>query len=243
MGQTVLSVDDNVLRAEEHRIQQAYARRRHVVPEDRYSALNFGNLLRLQEIERNILLLLSHNGYANLSSMRVLEVGCGNGYWLRKFIQWGAHPQNLAGIDLLEDSIAEARNLSPARIIFRCASAADLDFPEASFDILCQFTVFSSILDPRLKHRIAREMLRVLAPSGAIVWYDLRFSNPSNPDVRGISPHEVRALFPNCKAEFRRITLMPPLARAVGRVAPILCTTLSSLRVLCTHCLGLITKQ
>jgi len=37
-----------------------------------------------------------------------------------------------------------------------------------------------------MKKKIAGEMLRVLKPSGFILWYDYHMNNPKNPDVRGL---------------------------------------------------------
>ena len=36
---------------------------------------------------------------------------------------------------------------------------------------------------------------------------------PINPQTRSIRPAEIRRLFPNCRYDFRRISLAPPLAR------------------------------
>jgi hypothetical protein len=83
-------------------------------------------------------------------------------------------------------------------------------------------------------------MLRVLAAGGAILWYDFFVDNPANPNVRGVRRREVEALFPGCRAELRRATLAPPLARRVVPVSWTLGTVLESLRVFDTHYLGVI---
>ena len=49
-----------------------------------------------------------------------------------------------------------------------------------------QSTCFTSILDQEMKKSIAREVLRVLKDEGIILWYDFRYNNPKNPDVKGI---------------------------------------------------------
>ena len=49
----------------------------------------------MQERERQILMLLKHNGFAALKTKKILEIGCGDGYWLREFVKWGAGPENI----------------------------------------------------------------------------------------------------------------------------------------------------
>lgn len=55
-------------------------------------------------------------------------------------------------------------------IDFRCGNAENLPYEDESFDIVMQFTVFTSILDSEMKQNIAREMLRVIKPDGIILW-------------------------------------------------------------------------
>jgi SAM-dependent methyltransferase len=228
---------------EESRVRNAYARRNDAVEPGRYSPFERANLLRLQELERGCLMLLERHGCRPLENKKILEIGCGSGYWLREFIQWGARPEHLAGIDLLPDRIAEATRLCPAGVTLRCGSATSLDLPDAAFDVAAQFVVFTSVLDASVKRAIAREMLRVLKPDGLILWYDFHVDNPRNPDVRGVKKSEIRRLFPGCTIDLRRITLAPPLGRKVVRFSRILYRFLSGIPFLCTHYVGAICKS
>ena len=45
----------------------------------------------------------------DLSRLRIVDVGCGSGGFLRQLISWGARPANLAGNEYQEDRIAQAR--------------------------------------------------------------------------------------------------------------------------------------
>jgi hypothetical protein len=94
--------------------------------------------------------LLKRSGFENLQERKILEVGCGAGFWLREIIKWGANPSNLTGIDLIPDRIAHAKILCPAAVTLRCGNAEDLDFPDASFDLILQSTVFTSILSYKM---------------------------------------------------------------------------------------------
>ena len=116
-----------------------------------------------------------------------------------------------------------------------CSDVQHLPYAGDSFDLVLQYTVFSSILDDDIKARMAREALRVLhKPDGLIVWYDFLL-NPSNPHAQGIRPAEVRRLFPGCEFDFRRITLAPPLTRRLIQVSRVLCELLEGLRTFNSH--------
>lgn len=226
-------------RAEESRIRAAYSAR---VNHARYSLFNPAQLWLTQEREAAMLALLARSGRSRLDDQRLLEVGCGTGFWLREFIKWGARPSNIAGIDLLPERIAEAKTLCPAEVRLVCGGATEIGFPDASFDLVLQSTVFTSILDPAMKQRIAAEMLRVLKQDGLILWYDYHVNNPWNPDVRGVTKREIHDLFPGCRIQLRRITLVPQLARLAARGSRLVCWLLGSVPLLRTHYLGTIRK-
>jgi hypothetical protein len=111
------------------------------------------------------------------------------------------------------------------------------------FDIVLQATVFTSILDVEMKRAIAREILRVLKPTGVFVWYDFLFDNPRNPHVGGIGAREIRRLFPGCAVGLKRITLAPPIARRLVPITWIGALLLERVSILNTHYLGTIRKS
>ena len=235
MGQPI-----NTATAEENRIRSAYAKREE--DDFRYSYFNPGHLLMVQQRERRLLGLLSQRGLADLDRRMILEVGCGTGQWLRDFVKWGARPEKITGIDLLPDRVSKAQQLCPPGVRIQCASAAEVPFESEEFDIVLQSTVFTSIIDRDLKRRIAAEMMRVVKPEGVIVWYDYHVNNPWNPDVRGIKRREIGTLFPGCRIELQRITLLPPLARRLAPYSFLTCYFLEKVPLLCTHYLGIIRK-
>ena len=167
----------------------------------------------------------------------VLDIGCGDGTWLKLFHDLGA--EKLAGIELRKGPYtAAARNLPEAELV--CGSAHQLPWPDAHFDVVSQFVVFTSILDWELRQRIAAEMLRVVKPSGVILWYDFRVNNPCNPNVRGVGKGEIAALFPFAELQLRSLILAPPLARVIVPRSPSLASALERIPFLRTHYLGVI---
>jgi hypothetical protein len=97
--------------------------------------------------------------------------------------------------------------------------------------------VFSSLLDDGFQQRLASVMWRWVKPGGGVLWYDFTFDNPGNPDVRGVPLVRVKQLFPQAQMTARRLTLAPPIARAVCRLHPALYPVFNALPLLRTHVL------
>lgn len=228
--------------SEESRIQDVYERRR-IDKGGLYSWFNGGHVYMMQEVERTLLTLLSKNGIDSLAGKTMLDIGCGTGSWIQEFLKLGATPENLAGIDLLDWRVDAARRICPASVRLECGSAQKLEFSDRSFDMVSQFVMFSSILDPNIRQQVASEMFRVLKDDGCIIWYDFFRNNPRNNDVKGIDEHDIRQLFPGCRIELRRITLAPPLIRLLAPYSWLLCYVLEKLKLFDTHYLGLIRKN
>ena len=226
---------------EDQRVREAYARRR-LIPAARYARTDPFNLYSSHEREAVMASFFRSRGLNSLAGIRILDVGCGRGDTLRLFMEYGAQPELLTGIDLLEDRVQKARQLTPNATVV-CGSATQMPFPDSSFDLVVQFTLFTSILHDEVKRSIAAEMARVLSPSGRILWYDFTYNNPSNADVRGIGKREIRALFPGFNLDGRRLTLAPPLGRRIAPVSIALYYFLSRFRPLCTHYLGLLQRS
>ncbi len=111
-------------------------------------------------------------GRVDLEGMRILDVGCGRGRVLRACLDMGAKASDLAGVDLHEPYVREARALSPG-IQYGVSGGVKLNFPDAHFDLVTQYVVFSSVPVEKMRLELAREMLRVLKPGGFIFWWDL----------------------------------------------------------------------
>lgn len=237
-----MSVDlkDSDVGREEARIKLAYQAAK---PVGYYSLFDSGNLFLVQERERYLLKRLKKHGRVSLADMHVLDVGCGSGYWLRDFIKWGVSPSNLTGVELLADRLSNAARLCPSEVTLQRMNGATLEFPDERFDLVLQSVVFTSVLDEKIRHRMAEEMLRVVKKSGFIIWYDFFVDNPWNRNVRGVRKAEITRLFPNCSIELERVSLVLPLAKFLAPWSWLACHLLSRLRLLNTHYLGLIQKK
>lgn len=178
--------------------------------------------------------LLQQAGWTSFAGRRVLEVGCGDGSNLATLTKLGADTARLTGIDLSAHRLSAGRR-THRHVTFALANGASLPFPSSTFDAVLLFTVMSSILDADVAGQVARESQRVLLPGGVVVWYDMRVGNPKNRNVRGISRRQLDSLFPNHRQWRRSLTVLPPLARALGPAAPLLYPVLGAVPPLRSH--------
>jgi SAM-dependent methyltransferase len=227
------------MRRETDAVAERYARRGN---DDRYSLLRPEVWHGVQERQRAMLRLFARLGWNNLADRSAVEVGCGAGGNLLELLRFGFVPAHLAGIELLPERYAQARRVLPAALRLLQGDASTADIEPASQDIVLQSTVFSSLLDDDFQQRLAAAMWRWVKPGGGVLWYDFTVDNPRNRDVRGVPLARVRALFPEGRLSARRVTLAPPLARALARVHPALLPLFNALPVLRTHVLAWIEK-
>jgi SAM-dependent methyltransferase len=224
------------------KIAERYERRKSIT-DDRYSRFNPEVILRTQERQRALVSLLRAHGITNMAGVDVLEIGCGTGSNLQELLVLGAAAERLVGNELLPERVEQARRRLPQEVRILPGDASQLPFGEASFDVVYQSTVFSSILDDALQYRIAEAMWRWVRPGGGILWYDFTFNNPSNPDVRGVPLKRLKALFPKGRIDVRRVTLAPPISRRVVRLHPHMYSVFNALPFLRTHILCFIQKS
>ena len=220
-------------------IAERYARR---AGDDRHAPHQPAVQQLLAERQQAMRALLAEAGVHDLARASLLEVGCGAGDNLRELIGMGFAPANLAGIELLPDRLALARQALPPAVQLQAGDASVAPVPAGSLDIVYASTVFSSLLDDAFQQRLADAMWRWLRPGGAVLWYDFTVDNPRNRDVRGVPAMRLRELFPQGTIRSRRVTLAPPLARLLCRIHPGLYPMFNRITPLRTHLLAWISK-
>jgi len=169
--------------------------------------------LHFRQKQEQALVSLVNEFNLPLSEMEILDAGCGTAGLLRLFAALGAQPANLWGIDLMEERIEQALSLCPPAFHLEAGELTTLPYNDASFDLICQFTVFSSILDQEVRTQAASQMMRVLKPGGWLLWYDL--SSARTEAVRGLPAPEVENLF-NKLVTLKKVALHP---QKISRVA------------------------
>jgi ubiquinone/menaquinone biosynthesis C-methylase UbiE len=152
------------------RVREEYTRRELLGLSEIYRYTNPAFVFHMQEREWAILGLL-RSEKIKLDGISVLEIGCGTGHILQRFLEFGV--QLAAGIDLMESRIETGKKSHPnLRLVI--GNAAQLPYTSNSFDMVMQFMCLSSVLDPLMREEIANEMWRVLRPGGTVLSYDLR---------------------------------------------------------------------
>jgi SAM-dependent methyltransferase len=226
-----------VTEAEVERARAAYTARAGV--EHPYRWDNPGYVAYIQRLERDLLRALA-DAAVKLAGARVLEVGCGTGYFLERLRQFGAGESY--GIDLMEDRIAEGRERYPA-LHLQVGNAAELPFADGEFDLVTQFTCLSSIVDGDVRAAAAREMLRLARRGGWVLSFDFRGVHPlgrrrpAKTDTVPLDERELRRLF-GAPLLLRRVAMRFDLAQLAGR-HDLVAAALAALPPLRSHLLGI----
>lgn len=138
------------------------------------------------------------HGYSNSSSLKVLDIGCGNGYVLAQYARFGA---DVTGVDLTSTAIELSRKrfeIAGLNGKFVEIDGQSLPFPDEHFDIVCSMGVLHHISDP---NPMVSEMFRVMKPGGRLIvmlyhrhsWKNLvllRLRRLFDPKFRGKSHQE-----------------------------------------------------
>ena len=99
----------------------------------------------------------------------ILDLGCGDGYDLRRIAESAAREARLIGLDSSEKSIEAARTAScgDKRLTYEVADIEQgLPYNDGSFDIVFSKNLFECIVD---KEAHLRELHRILRPGGKII--------------------------------------------------------------------------
>ena len=209
-------------------------------PLGRYAPFNIANLMSVQQRERLVASMLGREGLSDLRGMEILDVGCGSGGLFLRLMSWGVDARSLHGIDLQRDRVKSAQGIHPDLNVVE-GNADSLPWGDRRFDVVTQFTTFTSILDDGVRRRAAQEIDRVLKPGGRVLWYDF-WINPTNPRTRPLRAKEVKRLFSGYRAQLRRVTLAPPIARIVAPRGQLVAAILERIWFLQSHVLGVLTK-
>ncbi len=96
---------------------------------------------------------------------RVLEVGCGTGFYTRLCVEAGA--RDYTGIDIAETLFPELRRRYPGAVFERCDITERA--PRGPFDLILMIDVEQHIVHEERFERAMQQLHRCLAPGGALV--------------------------------------------------------------------------
>lgn len=183
----------------------------------------YQHAMRMRVLSR----LLASTVGTDLGKVRVVDVGCGSGAFLRQLIDWGATPAHLTGTEMQQERLDLARPRSAPEVKWHCGSLGAL--PAASADLVSAHTVLSSLLEPELRQRLAADMWRVLKPGGWCLVVDFRYNNPRNPHVRKVTRAELHGYWPGHRPHYQTMLLAPPVGRALAALPALVSEALAGL--------------
>lgn len=210
------------------RVYSGYARSRR--KQRAWAADNPGNAAIRGEVLAHLLRLA---GPQLAGDGSILDVGCGNGWWLRSLAEAGVEPARLYGIDIQPERVAAARAAVPGAEI-AVGDARHARFPGETFAVVLQLTLLSSLGSHRAIRESLGEGIRLLAPGGILLIYEPRVPNPLNRHTVLIRKSDLEAAGVT-PTERVSLTVVPALARRLGRRTPQIYARLARLPFLRTH--------
>lgn len=176
-----------------------------------WAADNPGNAAIRRELQKELLRLAAPE---LRGEGRILDLGCGTGWWLRSLAEAGVDPARLRGIEEQPARVEAARQAVPGARI-EAGDARALELEDGSFALVLLFTVLSSLPSSEAVKAALAEAMRALQPGGLLLIYEPRVGNPLNRHTRRLGDGELDAvgLVPR---EQLSLTLLPALARRLG---------------------------
>jgi 2-polyprenyl-3-methyl-5-hydroxy-6-metoxy-1,4-benzoquinol methylase len=153
--------------------------------------------------------ILLNKAYGNdLSKLKILDVGCGDGNFIRTLIEWGCEPKNITGIDLMRYRINTCKKKTHSDVKF---IVGNFSKQFKNFDLVVANTVFTSILKSNERKILAHNMWNATKINGWVMIFDFRYNNPYNKNVKKISIKDLKKYFNHSNKFFYCYLLMIPI--------------------------------
>lgn len=130
------------------------------------------------EAKVRALLSLFDGRFGSSQRLRVAEIGCGVGSFIRRL---AGHGFQLTGTDIALASLLRARR-EVSGATFSAFDGADLPFPTGCFDAVLAVSVLHHVA-PDERQGLVDEMARITRPGGLVVVFE---HNPLNPLTRWV---------------------------------------------------------
>jgi len=144
--------------------------------------------------------LLAHLSFTKIEPKRILDIGCGTGYFTR-LLRDKFRGAEIVAIDLVETMVRATRKGHARRMPWHgrnrhvCGDAAALPFKSGQFDLVCSNLTMQWLPDPQA---MLQDMRRVLAPDGLILFstFGRRTLNELRQTLASIAPERAGHVLP-----------------------------------------------
>ncbi len=138
------------------------------------------------------------------NTSKILDVGTGNGNFIRIINSVTNDFSEIIGIDLLEVSIKGCKeNFDDERINFFKMDAAKMEFDNDTFDLVCLSNSLHHLEDINV---IMKEMERVLKPGGALIFCEMMSNNLNKQQKSHLMLHHFAAEVDRERGSFHDLT-------------------------------------
>ncbi len=144
--------------------------------------------------------LLAHLSFTKLEPKRILDIGCGTGYFTR-LLRAKYKQAEIVAVDLSEAMVQHTRRAHKRRLPWHgrnqhsTGDAAAMPFKAEQFDLVCSNLAMQWLPEPQ---QMLREMRRVLAPDGLILFstFGRRTLNELRQSLATIQPEQAGHVLP-----------------------------------------------
>lgn len=120
---------------------------------------------------------------------KVLDVGTGRGNFVEVLAECFDEKTRLVGIDTYSQAIESAKeNFKRENIEFLCMNAANMEFNDNSFDVVCISNTLHHLSNMR---EVLKEMKRVLKPNGYFIINEMFCDNQSQIQLSHVKLHHL----------------------------------------------------
>ncbi len=168
--------------------------------ENIYSIINpigfHGHLSIESAVYKIFQFLISKN--IDITTIKILDVGCGSGWITRLFAEFKGHPSNIVGIDLSDYRIQTAKKFSQYIEYINGDIVKGHNF-STKFDLITAFDVLMHFDTEDILNKALTNIYKNLNSEGGIfVWYDAyakdHFDCPTNSECNGFNSKQMDAL-------------------------------------------------